>query len=295
MNNTDSINLLSTATGPIRYGLTNDYMFHAVFQESPEALKHLLAALLNINYKDILSCELLNPIILGDNIDDKNSILDIRLLLNSGSLINLEMQNANFANWPSRSLYYLCKLYCNIKKGENYNQIKPSIHIGILTSSPFPETQEFYSEYLMMNPKTKHIFSSNFSLRMLNLGQLDNVPEKERDTQLYYWAKLFTATTWEEIKMLTEKNNGITEAASYMRQLSEEEKIQLQCEARERYYMDISSERDAGIQQGIQQGVELICQLNQSLIADKRMDDLIHAVSDSDFQNQLLKEYGLVK
>lgn len=30
---------LESATGPIQYSLTNDYMFRSVFQESKEALK----------------------------------------------------------------------------------------------------------------------------------------------------------------------------------------------------------------------------------------------------------------
>ena len=40
---------LDNLTGPVRYGLTNDYMFRAVFQNSEEALRHLLSALLDIH------------------------------------------------------------------------------------------------------------------------------------------------------------------------------------------------------------------------------------------------------
>lgn len=35
-------------------------------------------------------------------------------------------------------------------------------------------------------------------------------------------------------------------------------------------------------------------QLNQKLIADNRMEDLARAVSDREFQEQLLQEYGLL-
>jgi predicted transposase/invertase (TIGR01784 family) len=289
--------LLASATGPIRYPLTNDYMFHAVFQESPASLKHLLSALLDIPFEEILSCELQNPIILGEHIDDKDCVLDIRLLLNGGRLINLEMQAGHFSTWPNRALFYLCRLYCNIKKGENYSAIKPALHIGILTNPPFPEVQEFYSEYLLTNTKNSHIFSSIFSLRVLDLSQINDVPEKNQDTQLYFWARLFTATTWEEIRMITEKNKNLTDAASYLRQLTEEEKIQLQCEARERYYMDMSSQRDDGMKEGIEigreQGRNTLTQLMQRLLDENRIDDLKRSLSDPEFQAMLLKEYGL--
>lgn len=70
---------------------------------------------------------------------------------------------------------------------------------------------------------------------MLDLSQIDYVPEEERKTELYQWTRLFKDTTWEEINMLSEKNEYLQEAASHLHRLSEKEKIQLQCEARERY------------------------------------------------------------
>ena len=147
---------LDNLTGPVRYGLTNDYMFRAVFQNSEEALRHLLSALLDIPYEDILSCEIRNPIVLGETIDDKTCVLDIRLLLNHNRLINLEMQTGHLKHWANRSLYYLARLYCNIRRGEDYSSIMPALHIGILTGSPFQEYRRFYSRYFMAEEETGH-------------------------------------------------------------------------------------------------------------------------------------------
>lgn len=47
------------------------------------------------------------------------------------------------------------------------------------------------------------------------------------------WAKLFTATTWEEVRMLAKDNTGISEAASAVMELCEDEGIRRQCERRE--------------------------------------------------------------
>ena len=74
---------LQTAAGAVSYGLTNDYMFRAVFQESNTALKHLLAALLDIPYETIGLCEIMNPIILGEHMEDKSCILDIKVKRNN--------------------------------------------------------------------------------------------------------------------------------------------------------------------------------------------------------------------
>lgn len=291
MNNTKD--LLKTAYGPITYGLTNDYMFRAVLQRSNETLKQLLSALLKTPCEKILSCEITNPIVLGESIDDKTCIMDVRVLLDNNRLINLEMQVGHLDNWCNRALFYLCRLFCNIRHGQNYREILPAMHIGILADSPFEDMNDFYSEYLLTNTNHPHIFTGNFSLRMLNLSQLDYLPENERTSELYLWARLFKAKTWEDIRMLTNKNKSIMEAASHLRILSEDEKIQMQCEGRERYLMDMSAARDAGIEKGIEKGKESAMKLSLRLIEDNRMEDFKRAVSDPVYQEMLMKEYGI--
>lgn len=55
----------------------------------------LVSALLHINPDDVKSIEIQNPIELGKVYDDKEFILDISLLLNDDTYINLEMQVSN--------------------------------------------------------------------------------------------------------------------------------------------------------------------------------------------------------
>lgn len=79
--------ILQTATGPVKYNLTNDYAFRAVLQESNNALRHLLAAFLSVPYEEIISCEIMNPIILGEHMEEKSCVLDIKVKLNNEKLI----------------------------------------------------------------------------------------------------------------------------------------------------------------------------------------------------------------
>ncbi len=86
-------NTLSTfPNGKIRYKLTNDYMFRAVFQKNKTALKGLLSVLLEIPKESIQEVNILNPIILGETIDDKTCVLDLHIHLNNNEFINIEMQ-----------------------------------------------------------------------------------------------------------------------------------------------------------------------------------------------------------
>lgn len=54
-------------------------------------LKGLIASLLHIPLKRIKSTHILNPIELGKVFDNKTFVLNVKVLLNDTSVINLEM------------------------------------------------------------------------------------------------------------------------------------------------------------------------------------------------------------
>ena len=51
-----------------------------------------------------------------------------------------------------------------------------------------------------MNVKNHEIYSDKFALRVLHLKSLEDESIEKEPANLYYWAKLFKATTWEELK-----------------------------------------------------------------------------------------------
>ena len=285
----------------VEYGLTNDYMFRSVFQTSKEALKGLLSALLYIPEEEILSCEICNPIILGTAIDEKTCILDIRVLLNGNKQINLEMQMGSVENWTDRSVFYLCRMFTDMKKGLDYTQTKPSIHIGIMMKSPIPEDAAFYNEYALKNRRTGYEFTGKIALHVLDLSCLEQVPEEERNSALYYWACVFKAKTWKEVLAMTEQSESIKKAVVTLRELSEDEKIRLQCEARERYQMDWQSSmrtsrekgREEGRKEGRESGRKEMIELMNRLIKSGRQEDMKRAIEDEEYMERLMKELKL--
>ena len=281
----------------VEYGLTNDYMFRSVFQTSKEALKGLLSALLYIPEEEILSCEICNPIILGTAIDEKTCILDIRVVLNGNKQINLEMQMGSVENWTDRSVFYLCRMFTDMKKGLDYTQSRPSIHIGIMMKSPIPEDAAFYNEYALKNRRTGYEFTGKIALHVLDLSCLEQVPEEERNSALYYWACVFKAKTWKEVLAMTEQSESIKKAVVTLRELSEDEKIRLQCEARERYQMDWQSSmrtsREKGREEGRESGRKEMIELMNRLIKSGRQEDMKRAIEDEEYMERLMKELKL--
>ena len=226
---------LDNVNGPLDIRMTNDYLFRALMQRNNKVLKALICSLLHLNMKSVSSVRITNPIELGKHIDDKDFYLDIKLELDHHTVINLEMQVLNEGNWSERSLVYLCRAFDNLLKGEDYNEVKPAIHIGILDFTLFPQYPELFATYWMMNEKNHNIYSRKFRLSVLDLNQIELATEEDKRIKVDYWANLFKSTTWEELKMIAKSDEYIQEAVDTVYQLSREEQIRLQCEAREDY------------------------------------------------------------
>ena len=228
--------LPQNASGAVAYGLTNDYLFRAVLQENPKVRIGLICSLLHLRTDEVHSVDIANPVELGSAIDAKDFVLDVKILLNNHTLLNLEMQVLNEGNWPDRSLSYLCRSFDQLNRGQNYGDAKPVLHISFLDFTLFSDHPEFYSTYMLLNVKNYTIYSDKFILSVVNLTQTKLATPEDKACHLDEWAALFKATTWEEIRMLASENEFIAEAAQTMYKLTAEEQIRQQCEAREDFY-----------------------------------------------------------
>ncbi len=224
------------ATGKLKYTLTNDYLFRALLQQNNEVLRRMTCSLMHLRPEEVKTVSIVNPVVLGNAIDEKTYILDIKVLLNGGSIVNYEMQVMNWKNWPERSLLYLCRLFDELHRGQKYLEVKPVAHIGILDYTLFTEVPEFFATYRMMNEKNYHIYTDKFTLCVVDLNCINLATEEDRKWGIDSWAALFKATTWEEINMLAEKNETMRQAAEEVYRLTQDKSIREQCRAREDYY-----------------------------------------------------------
>lgn len=198
--------------GELEYSMMNDFLTKYTLQNDLYALKGLLMALLQRDEKEI---------------------------------INIEIQARHQPFWIERSLTYLCKNFDHLKSGEDYSKVKPCIHIGILESDIFDKTDErytgeMYSEYRLQNVKTGTEYSSKFIIKVLLLNHLED-ELVDKSSKLYYWARLFKAKSWEELKNISEGDDRMQSYVGTIRTLTEEEKVAMACEARERYMRDIAT------------------------------------------------------
>ena len=278
---------LEKATGEIEYNMTNDYMFRALFQKNNRALKGLLSALLHVKPEEILSVEITNPIVIGETIHDKEFRLDIKAVLNGYQQINLEMQVVNRHDWPERSIGYLSRMYNNLQKGDQYIDTKPAIHIGILNFSPFEEQPIFYSRNLLMDVIQHRIYSSKFAVNVLDLSHIELATQEDKSWGLDFWARLFKAKTWEEMKMIAKDNEYFTEASITLCDLYADFNVRERCRDREDYELEQKYLHDTIAQQGdkIIQQESMLAQKDDMLV----QKDGMLAQKDSELAQQAVE------
>jgi len=106
---------------------------------------------------------------------------------------------------------------------------------------------------LEMQVKNHRLYSSKFSLAVVDLTKIDLATGEDQEWQIDHWARLFKATTWEELKMIAEKNEAMQAASETLYNMHCEQTIRDMCRAREdsirreNAYNKLITEQDATI------------------------------------------------
>ena len=226
-------------------------MTNAVLQKNEEVLRNLLATLLEMDEADIASCHIENPIELGKEIEGKECILDVKLTLNHAKIINIELQVYKQTYWVERSLLYWARAFDSLKSGEDYSKLLPTYHIGIIDFTLFEDHPKFMAQYQIMDVEDQFLYSDKLCIKVLDLTQLEEAQKQSNvNKKLLKWASIFKAETLEELEQLANGEEVFEKMVVTMKKLSEDEKIRMQCEAREDYERCMLSEFNAGKREG---------------------------------------------
>ena len=236
--------------------LRNDLLFPMVFTRNLVALKALLAALLGIPEAEIDRIEVLNPIQYSEVITTKPTVLDLKVHLNDGAYILVEMQVRRFHFWTNRTLAYACRAVADqVKEEFDYGTLEPVIQIAIMNYSLFPEHRRFFAKY---TPRDEEAFEYTDKLRVyvLDLTQIEAATEEQKRQGLVEWARAFRAKSWEEVKCIV--NSGVKEAAKTMQVImsnpTERDMIRMRQDAQSDRRTELNAARRAGERQGEKRG-----------------------------------------
>ena len=262
----EELKIKTTDEEPFNICLTNNYAFLKIFKKE-ENVKGFLIDLLNLKEKQIKKIEIKDPFTNGENKEEKEGILDIKLTLNGNKKINIEMQNTYQEDWAERSLFYNCRMFTEgFKKGDPYWKLSPCIHIGILNFNMM-KSPGYYHKVTLRDEKTNELYSRKFQIHMIELKKTKTTKGKARKHPLYRWARLIAATTWEEVAQESAGNR-------YMERI-QEEMVKMSQDERDRYlYLReemAASDRVSQLQSAENRGVRAGKLLNQISMIQKKV------------------------
>ena len=91
-----------------------------------------------------------------EKIEEKLGILDVRVTLSDGTMVDVEMQNINYGDIEKRITYYLNQLYVGeLSKGKMYTELNKAIAIGILNFNYFDDIKEYHTVWKMTEQNNK--------------------------------------------------------------------------------------------------------------------------------------------
>lgn len=282
---------------------TVDFCFCELMKNA-KVRKGFVAALQGVAPELISETTLLPTILDRDSKEDKQGILDVRILLNDGTQMDMEMQVRYFRYWDERSLFYLGKMYTGqIKKGEPYDKLKKCIHVSILDFIRFTEDDICYRTFHFRDDKTGEVYSDKLEIQILELKKLPNDVQTGED--IIKWMKFLGGESREEFEDMAKTNEYLDEAYQELQHLSADDRKRLEYEAREKAIRDhnwmMQSAEEIGLERGIEKGIEQgiargeanFARLTEILLEESRMDELKKAASDKEYRGQLYEKYGI--
>ncbi|MCX4269952.1 MAG: Rpn family recombination-promoting nuclease/putative transposase [Lachnospiraceae bacterium] len=236
-----------------------DFAFKEIMAD-PLSRIGFLSAVLKLDPGEIKETHILNTNLRKLHTDEKQGILDVRILMNDHTEINIEIQLSELKVWAERSLFYLSKIFTEqIHEGQSYDVFKKCVSISILNFTLFPKEPEFYSCFRIMEEKRHTIYTDKMEFHVIELPKLPK-EWKDENQALLLWAKFINAEKKEEFEMLAEKNTYINHAYQQLQIISQDKEKRLEYEAREKAIRDYNQlmyeSEQKGIQQGMQQGIQ---------------------------------------
>ena len=175
-----------------------------------EVRKHFISDVLQIPLEEIKSVRLENTLLSRRSRQEKQCILDVRVLLNDNSRINVELQIRRLAYWDKRSLFYLAKMYTDgVFSGQPYDRLKKCIVISILDFDldPFPD---YHKVYNLRDHKGRQ-YSDQLEIHVIELNK-ELTGDRMDD-----WIRLFRVKSIEELDEMRSGNEGVMKAVNEVR------------------------------------------------------------------------------
>lgn len=221
-----------------RYNLKNDVVFKAFFARkgNEEFLIDFLNALLKIQIKNITITDEVSLQKLRE--EEKGGRLDLQAELDSGIIVDIEMQIKNEYNIEERTTFYSTKVISKkTKKGIDYKDIKQVIMINILGYEMLPFDEYVSKTAIVLDKHRNYEVLKGIKWYFIELPKFRR-QNPDMDEKLNQWLAFIDDSDRGLIKMAEKKNKTLEKARKEMNYLTGDAEVQRLAELREKWEMD---------------------------------------------------------
>ena len=237
---------------PLRFTARNDYAFKKLFgtEENKDIMIEFISLITQLSKNDFDDVRIENNEYIPRFYNDKTGRLDIKIRLNDGRKIDIEMQNTYFDYYPKRSIFYCSKLiHEHFMSGFQYMQLKKCIAINVL-NSPFTLSRKVHSIYQIRETEEQTLLDELLEIHFLDLTKL----KKDNLTSLEKWLMFIKTDNKEERQMLSQGNPVMAKANNVMDIFYMDEQERKRYEAAWEYESDRLSMINESERKGLERG-----------------------------------------
>ena len=203
---------------------------------------------------------------MGLAVKEKDSVLDISCIDESGNRFLIEMERRDKGNFKKRAQFYASYAVAQqIGIGENYNEILPVIFIGILNYNEFEGSKKYLSHQYMIEKETGVCSLNLIQYYFIELTKFTKTFEEASKSIMDQWIYMIkNAATFEMVPEQWADTEDIVDAFEVLKfaKLSLDERA-LYIKAREnanseKYIAQTAEEKgiEKGIEKGLKKGIE---------------------------------------
>ncbi|PCG18856.1 ATPase [Brachyspira sp. G79] len=219
-------------------------------------------------FEEVYNLEIINPHNLPENINLKESVLDVKAITKDNKKIIIEIQLSGNIDFVKRIYYYISKnIVSELNENESYDIISQVISINFVNFN-----MDFYDEgkahrcFKLIDTQNHNVSLDIIQMHIIEIPRfikiLYNSNEDDiKKNKILSWIEFFTVKDLEEVKDKLKEVNGIMPKVidKYERFISSKEEMEVY-NARDAFLygqtLMLKREREEGIKEGIKEGME---------------------------------------
>ena len=226
------------------------------------------STLREFNFEEVKDLEIIDPFNLSENIELKESIIDIKAKTKNNETVIIEFQLCGNMDFLKRIFYYISKNVINeVKEGENYNNVQKIISINLLDFNlKFGDKGKAHRCFKLIDTKDLNISLDLIQIHILEVKRFieiikNSTKEELKKNRLLSWMKFFTSDNLELIEdELKEENQIMSKVIEEYRKFTSDDKMMRAYAAREAFLvgqkMMLRREREDGFDEGKLEGIK---------------------------------------